>query len=104
VPGAVIGGLDQWSTLQDASPEAALAQIQTRSPRRRSRIFLGAAAANPPHLGRDLVRIAKDPGRGAEARLPPAAVAMTSCVPAALAVAVLLGASAVAAPRRPPTW
>jgi uroporphyrinogen-III decarboxylase len=28
VPGAVIGGLDQWATLRDGTPDAAVAQLE----------------------------------------------------------------------------
>jgi len=48
VPGAVIGGLDQWSALQDASPEAALAQVQDALAQTAGRgLFLGAGCVLP---------------------------------------------------------
>jgi uroporphyrinogen decarboxylase len=48
VPGAVIGGLDQWSALQDASPEAALAQVQDALAQTAGRgVFLGAGCVLP---------------------------------------------------------
>jgi uroporphyrinogen decarboxylase len=64
VPGAVIGGLDQWSTLQDASPEAALAQIQDALAQTSGRgIFLGAGCVLPTGTSdATLVSIAKTLG------------------------------------------
>ncbi len=48
VPGAVIGGLDQWSVLQDGSPEAALAQVQDALAQTAGRgVFLGAGCVLP---------------------------------------------------------
>ena len=48
MPGAVIGGLDQWTTLQDGSPEAALGQIQDALAQTAGRgVFLGAGCVLP---------------------------------------------------------
>ena len=77
VPGAVIGGLDQWGTLQDASPEAALGADPGRArPDRRPRRLPGRGLrAARGTSDATLVKHRADPGRRAEARLPPAAVA-----------------------------
>lgn len=48
VPGAVIGGLDQWSALQDASAEAALAQSRDALEQTGGRgVILGAGCVLP---------------------------------------------------------
>lgn len=48
VPGAVIGGLDQWSTLKDASPERATAQARDAIEQTRGRgLILGAGCVLP---------------------------------------------------------
>jgi len=48
VPGAVIGGLDQWSALQDGSAEAALAQSRDALEQTGGRgVILGAGCVLP---------------------------------------------------------
>jgi uroporphyrinogen decarboxylase len=48
VPGAVLGGLDQWSVLRDAGPEAAQAQVQDALAQTGGRgVILGAGCVLP---------------------------------------------------------
>jgi uroporphyrinogen decarboxylase len=64
VPGAVIGGLDQWSALQDDGPEAALAQVQDALAQTAGLgVFLGAGCVLPGGTSdATLVSVAKSLG------------------------------------------
>jgi hypothetical protein len=66
VPGAVIGGLDQWTALQDAGPEAALAQAQDALAQTAGRgVFLGAGCVLPAGTSdATLVSVVKSLGGG----------------------------------------
>ena len=49
VPGAVIGGLNQWATLRDGTPEQAVGRSRTTpSPRRTASVSSWAPAACSP--------------------------------------------------------
>ena len=99
VPGAVIGGLDQWGALLDASPEAALGEIRDALAQTAGRgVFLGAGCVLPVGTS--------------DATLVKIAQTLASSGPSSACAVLAPGSPSrsfsprrpTRSPRRPPTW